>query len=585
VSGALLPPLLLAYVLALIVSMIVSLTVTPALSLVLLAGRPPQRRENRLGRRIHDAYQRALTRLFSRSRSMLAIVGAVTIGVVVLFASSMAPGIGNASVPSFRDRDVLIHWDGPPGTSQPEMSRIVTAASEELRSVSGVRSVGAHVGRALTSDQVVNVNAGELWVSIAPDADYDATLASIEEVVAGYPGLRRDVVTYAADRVGQVIAGQPNDVVVRIFGQDSEIMGRKAEEVRELVAGIDGVTAAAVEPQVVEPTIEIKVDLEAASRYGLRPGEIRRTAATLLSGIEVGSLFEAQKVFEVVVWGVPELRRSLSSIENLLIETPEDGLVALRDVADVQIASALTAIHRDAVQRRIDVGATVSGRDVSAVLADVESALATVEFPLENHAEILGFTVEQQTGLTALLSVAVAAAIGFFLLLQAAVASWRLALYLFLAMPAALAGGVIVALAIGDAGSLAAVAGLIAVLGITVRNGIALIFAYRDLQRERSAGVSLDIALMGARERLGPTLVSVAAAAAAFVPLAVLGSQAGLEVLQPLALVVLGGLVTSTLVTLFIVPSLYLRSGMGAEPEEAAISIEPAAEPQAIGAG
>jgi CzcA family heavy metal efflux pump len=585
VSGALLPPLLLAYVVALIVSMLVSLTVTPALSLLLLSGRPPQRRENGLARRIHDAYQRALTRLFSRSRPLFAIVGAVTIGVVVLFASSMAPGLGNASVPSFRDRDVLIHWDGPPGTSHVEMSRIVTAASEELRSISGVRNVGAHVGRALTSDQVVNVNSGELWVSIAPDADYDATLASVEEVVAGYPGLRRDVVTYAADRVGEVIAGRPNDVVVRIFGQDPEVMGSKAEEVRDLLAGIDGVTTAAVEPQAIEPTIEVQVDLEAASRYGLRPGEIRRAAATLLSGIEVGSLFEAQKVFEVVVWGVPELRQSLSSIEDLLIETPEDGLVALRDVAEVRITSAPTAIHRDAVQRRIDVGATVSGRDLSSVLADVESALATVGFPLENHAEILGFTSEQQTALAGLLAVAVAAAIGFFLLLQAAFASWRLAVYLFLAVPAALAGAVIVAFAIGDAGSLAAIAGLIAVLGITVRNGVALILSYRDLQRETSAGVGPDIALLGARERLGPTLVSVAATAAAFVPIVVLGSQAGLEVLQPLALVVLGGLVTSTLITLFIVPSLYLRSGMGAEPEEAAIPIEPAAEPQVIGAG
>jgi CzcA family heavy metal efflux pump len=584
VSGALLPPLLLAYGVALVASMLVSLTVTPALSLLLLAGQPPKRRVNRLGKRIQDAYQGALTRLFSRSRSVFAVVGVVTIGVVVLFASSMAPSLGNASVPSFRDRDVLIHWDGAPGTSHLEMTRIITAASQELRSISGVRNVGAHVGRALTSDQVVNVNSGELWVSIAPDADYDATLASVEEVVAGYPGLRRDVVTYSAERVGQVIPGQPNDVVVRIFGQDLEIMGSKAEEVRDLLAGIDGVTAAAVEPQVVEPTIEVQVDLEAASRYGLRPGEIRRVAATLLSGIEVGSLFEAQKVFEVVVWGVPELRQSLSSIEDLLIETPEDGLVALADVADVRITSAPTAIHRDAVQRRIDVAATVAGRDLSSVLVDVESALATVEFPLENHAEILGFTSEQQTALAGLLSVALAAAIGFFLLLQAAFASWRLALYLFLAMPAALAGGVIVAFAIGDAGSLAAVAGLIAVLGIAVRNGVALILSYRARQREASAGVGPEIALTGARERLGPTLVSVAATAAAFVPLVVLGSREGLEVLQPLALVVLGGLVTSTLVTLFIVPSLYLRSGISAEPEEAAIPIEPAAEPQVIGA-
>jgi len=464
------------------------------------------------------------------------------------------------------------------------MNRIVAAASTELRGLNGVRGVGAHVGRAVASDQVVAINSGEIWLSIAPDADYDATLASIQGVVDGYPGLRRDVLTYPAERIDQILSPGGDDVVVRIFGQDLDLMRAKAAELRDLMAGIEGISGVSVEPQLDEPTLEIEVDVAAAGSYGLKPGDVRRVAATLLSGIEVGSLFEAQKVFEVVVWGTPDIRSSVSAVEDLLIETPDHRLVALGDLADVRIAPSPTVIRRDAVQRAIDIGGTISGRDVGTVLGELESAIGSVEFPLETHAEVLGDTAARQAAQVALLAVAAASLIGILLLLQAAFASWRLAFLFFLTLPATLAGGVLVALAIGGLGSLGAVIGMLAVLALAIRHGILFIDRCRQLERDAAEQFGPGLVLRTAGERLSPMLVTALATAGALLPFAVLGG-AGLEIIHPMSLVILGGLVSCMLINLFVVPSLYLPSGMSPQLEAIPIAIEQAREPQVIGAG
>jgi Cu/Ag efflux pump CusA len=585
VTGALIGPLLGTYLAALVVSTVVSLTVAPALALILMKGRPIERRQPRWVSALQSAYGAAVLRLVDRPRSALLTVGIVAVGVVALFAVSMAPQIGRAGVPTFEDRDLLIHWDGPPGTSHTEMSRIVGQATSELRAIDGVRSVGAHVGRAITSDQVVGINAGEIWLGLDERADYDATLAAVGEVVDGYPGLRRDVSTYSAERIGQILAAGDDDVAVRVFGQDLDVMREKAAEIGGLMAGIEGLSNVTVEPQVDEPTIQIEVDLAAAGEHGLKPGDIRRVAATLLSGIEAGSLFEEQKVFEVVVWGMPEIRESVTGVENLLIATPSGELVRLEEVADVRVAPAPTVIRRDAVARAIDVGATIAGRDTGAVIADLRSAIATVEFPLESHAEVLGFTEDRELAQGLLLSIVLASVIGVFLVLQAAFASWRLAAVVFLALPAAISGGVLVAFASGNGGSLGALIGLLAVLGLAVRNSVLLVDHYHQLAREQSADAGPALALQGARDRFGPTLTAALVTAGALVPFGVLGARAGLEIVHPMALVIIGGLISSTLINLFIVPALFLGFGPRPEQVDVAIPIEQAAKPQVIGAG
>ncbi|MFL5760432.1 MAG: efflux RND transporter permease subunit, partial [Thermomicrobiales bacterium] len=495
-------PLVLSYALAVLASMLVALTVTPAMALILLSKAPLERRQSPLVRWLQRGYDRGLAPVVGRPRWAYA-----AFGILVVAGLAMATGIDvlpqPGGLPTLQDRNLLVHWEGPPGTSETEMTRITTRVSEELRSIPGVRNVGAHVGRAITSDQVVDINSGEVWVSIDPDASYDKTLAAVRKTVAGYPGLAHDVTTYPEERLSQAQTGSSKDLVVRVYGEDLGVLRGKADEVQQLLAQTSGVVDAQTESQAVEPQVEVEVDLAAAQHYGLKPGDVRRAAATLLSGIMVGNLFDQQKVFEVVVWGSPETRQSLTSIRELLLDTPGGGQVRLGDVADVRIAPTPNVIKHDAVHRYIDVTANVRGRDLGTVANDIEDRLQSVTFPLEYHAEVLGGYADRQSDQRTLLAVALTAAAGIFLLLQACFGSWRLASVSFLTLPSALAGGVLAVLATygGDV-SLGALVGFLTVLGIAARNGIMMISHFQHLEREEGEPFGPALVQRGARERL-----------------------------------------------------------------------------------
>jgi CzcA family heavy metal efflux pump len=551
-AGAFVQPLALSYLLALLASMLVALTLTPALCLLLLANAPVERHTSPLVGWLQRGYERGLARIIQRPRSMLAAVAVLTV-----VGLAIVPFLNQSLLPSFKERNLLIHLNGAPGTSQPEMSRISDRVSRDLRAIPEVSDVGAHVGRAVQGDRVVNVSSAELWVSIDPAADYDTTSAAIQNVIDAYPGIHHDLQTYLNER-GSGLAAQPNDsLVVRVFGDTSGGLRSAAEEVKKAIVGINGIVDSHINLPVQQPTMEVEVDLSKAERYGIKPGDVRRAAATLLSGLQVGNLFEEQKVFEVVVWSTPETRHSLSSIRDLLIDTPSSGQVRLGDVADVRIVPSASIIRHDAVRRYLDVTANVRGRDLGAVAADISSRLKQMQLPLEYHAEVLGDYAGQQAAQLRLLALAIAAAIGMFFLLQAAYASWRLALLSFLTLPAALAGGLLAALVTGSI-SLGTLAGLLAVLGIAARNQIALIRHYRHLIRYESETFGLGLALRGARERLAPIVMTTFATALALLPALFLGDIPGLEIVRPMAIVILGGLVSSTLLNLFILPALYL---------------------------
>ena len=584
IAGAFLPPLALAYGLAMVASMIVALTVSAALAAVILPEGRGTRHETPAVRWLQGRFQAVLWRLVNRPRPLFLTAAVVTLGVAVLVGSSMVPGLGMAAIPTFKDGDLLIHWDGAPGTSRTEMNRIAAAAGQELRAIEGVRNVGAHVGRAVSSDLVVNVNSGELWVSIDPGADYDTTVTAIQETLDGYPGLRRELISYQSDRINEVLAGATDDVVVRVYGQELDVLRTQANVVRDELAGIEGVATALVEPEVLEPTVKIEVDLAAAQAHGLSSGDIRRATTTLLSGIEVGSLFEDQKVFQVVVWGVPEIRESLTDIGELLIETPLNGHVRLDEVANVHVAPAATVVNREGVARRIDIGIDVAGGDGQAVVAEIENRLQAMELPLEYHAEVRGIAAEVQAEQIQMLAIVAAAALVIFLLLQAAFSSWRLAAIAFAAMPVALVGGVIAAFISGEMGSLGAIVGFLAILAISARGGIRLIDHYQSLERAEAEPSAREIVIRGTRDRLGPILATALASALALLPFVLMGELPGFEIVRPMAIVILGGLVTSTILNLFIMPALYLHSGPSPQTAAAPIEPTPSPEPQVIGA-
>jgi Cu/Ag efflux pump CusA len=273
----------------------------------------------------------------------------------------------------------------------------------------------------------------------------------------------------------------------------------------------------------------------------------------------VGSLFEQQKVFDVVVWGTPEIRNSLSSVRDLLIDTPDGGTVPLGKVADISIQPTPTVIRHQDLSRSLDVTAGVQGRDADAVAADVQQRLQGISFPLEYHAEMVGDLGPRESAHLRAIAVAIAAAIGIFLLLQAAFGSWRLAAVAFVVLPGVLVGGALAVVATGGVVSLGSLVGFLAVFAIGVRTEMQMIRHFQYLERVDGSGRNATLVQRGAHDRIVPIITTVVAAALVLGPLALAGAAAGQELVQPMAVVVLGGLVTSALVALFVIPSLYVR--------------------------
>jgi Cu/Ag efflux pump CusA len=573
VSGEFYPRLALAYGAAVGAAMVVSLTLTPALAAFLMAN-APAREDPPLAAWLKRAHGVALSRFINmRGAALIAAALVAAIGMVAL------TGLSEHSVlPDLKQRELLIRYDGAPGTSAGEMARVVSAATQELQTIPGVETAGAHVGRAISSDEVVDVDTGEIWVTIDPGANYDSTASAIQEVVDGYPGLGRSVSSYAAERVNADLSGSERDVTARVYGEDLTILREKAGEVLAAVSGVDGVKNARIETPVESPALEIEVDLAAAESYGLRPGDVRRTAATLLSGLAVGNLFEEQKVFDVVVWSTPDTRHSLTSIQDLAIDTPDGGRVRMDDVADVRIAPNLTVINREAVSRYMDVTADIDGRSDGAVEKDIERALDGIQFPQEHRVDLLennGRQIVENRGM----ALAIAAAIIIFLLLQLAFGSWRLAALAFVIVPGALAGGAAAAYLDGGDLTIGSYAGFLALLALSTRNGLALMSGLQA-RAEEQGELGLDGVLSVARERVTPVIMTACTTVVGLAPLLYAGNSFGHEIIAPMAIVIVGGLVSSLAINLFILPALYLefapRPAAVAAPAQLTISQEEA---------
>jgi CzcA family heavy metal efflux pump len=559
-AGAFFEPLAFAFILAMLASMLVALTVTPALCLVLLNDSHIEKRESPLVPWLKRIYGAALTKAIAKPKVTFA-----TALIVLAAGLGVWPFLGASLLPEFKERDFLMHWVPPEGTSHPETFRITQAASREIRAIPGVRNFGAHIGRAVGGDEPYGINFTENWISVDPKVDYATTRASVEAAVAGYPGLYRDVQTYLKERIKEVLSGAGESIVVRIFGPDLPGLREKAEELEHALKDIPGLIDLHAEQQVGVPQIMVKVKLDAAARFGIKPGDVRRVTNILMSGIEVTDIHRGGKVYDVFVWTAPSARNNVDDIREFMIDTPYGGRVRLAEVADVTIQPTPNKIRRENNSRRIDVHGNVKGRDLGSVVADVEAKLATIKFPIGYYPQLLGEYKERQEAKKNLLTSSIIVALAIFLILQASLKSWKLASLIFLGMPAALVGGLLAAFAGDRVISLGSLVGIITVLGIAARNGILLIQHYRHIEQVEGEPFGLALILRGASERLSPILMTTLCTALALLPLVLRGSIPGHEIEHPMAVVILGGLVTSTLLTLFVVPILYLRLGAHVE--------------------
>ncbi|WP_270039276.1 efflux RND transporter permease subunit [Solirubrobacter ginsenosidimutans] len=552
-SGSFFRPLILAYGLAVLVSMLVALTITPALCFILLRNAPLKRQSPLLGG-LKRAYGAILSRVIRTPRP--ALVGTA---ILLLAGVLVAPTLGSSLFPSFKERDFLLHWINKPSTSQPEQARIVARGCNDLRKVPGVRNCGSHIGQAFLAEETEGVNFGENWISIKPDADYDKTIAAVQKTADSYPGIYRNVQTYLRERISESLTGTSNAVVVRIFGPDLDVIGEKAKEVAKSISTIPGVVDAHSELHENVPHIQVEVKLPQAHRYGLKPGDIRRQSATLLASEEVGDIFRGGRAYDVHVWSIPSARRSVDDVRRLPLDIPGGGHVRLADVATIKVAPTPNTIERESESRLIQVGANVSGRDLSSVVSDIQARVAKVSFPQGYHAEVGGESTELAAAQSNLGLFGLAAVLVIFLLLQAVFSSARLAVLTFLTLPMALVGGVLAAKLSGDELSLGSLVGFLTVFGICARNSILMLSHFQHLEREEGEAFGPELVMRGATERLAPILMTASATGLALVPLVLAGPISGHEIEYPMAVVILGGLVTSTLLNLFVMPSLYLR--------------------------
>ena len=331
-------------------------------------------------------------------------------------------------LPDFKETDFLMHWVEKPGTSLEAMRRITERASRELRAIPGVRSFGAHIGRAEVADEVVGPNFTELWISVDPTVDYDSTLARIKAAVNGYPGLYRDVLTYLRERIKEVLTGASATIVVRLYGPDLAVLRDKAAEISRRIAGVPGVANLKTEPQTQVPHIQVRLRPEAAALFGLTPGQVRRAATTLIRGAKVGEVYRDQRVVEVVVWGSEQVRHDLAALRELLIDTPSGARVPLGDVAEFDVVPMPNEIKRENASRRLDVTLDVSSSDLGAVAREVEARVRALSFPPGYHPELLGEFAARQAArdrLTWLAGASFSASCSCFTRIFARCASWR----------------------------------------------------------------------------------------------------------------------------------------------------------------
>jgi len=555
-AGTFFRPLALSYILAVTASLGVALIVTPALCLLLLnkiAG-SEKGSDPAFPRMLKAIYRSILPKLLPRWKAVVAAL------IVVFGVSGFAVRqLGEEFLPHFKEYDFLMHWVEKPGTSLDAMRRITERASKELRAIPGVRNFGSHIGRAEVADEVVGPNFTELWISLDPKVPYDETVAKIQEVVDGYPGLYRDLLTYLKERIKEVLSGGSGAIVVRLYGPNLDTLRAKAGQIGEAIAAVDGVTNLQVEPQVEVPQIEIRVLPEPAQRFGLTPGDVRRAAMTMVRGTKAGEIYEDQRIFDVVVWSAEESRADLDSLKQLLVDTPSGGKVPLGDVAELRIAPTPNLIQHENASRKIDISCNAKGRDLGSVARDIAARLKTVPFEPAYHVEMLGEYAARQASQQRLVGLSVLALAGIALVLYADFRSLRLTGLVLISLPFALVGGILSVLFTGGILSLGSLVGFVTVLGIAARNGVMLISHYRHMIEEENQTFGRELIMRGAEERLVPILMTAMATALALLPIVLGGNEPGNEIEHPMAVVILGGLATSTFLSLAVLPVLALR--------------------------
>ena len=556
-AGKLFGPLGLAYVIAILVSLVVALTVTPALCLLLLGSSSHAvNAEPWLVRWCNAIYRRLLPMFLRRQKSV--IVAAV---VILGAAAAAIPFLGGEFLPDFRESNFVVFMAGKPDCSLAESERVGQRLAKDLMRIQGVKTVAQQIGRADLSEDTWGPNISEVWIRLDDDADYDHVLKEIRVALDRTPGYVFQAKQFLRERIDEVLTGSTADLLVRIVGPDLQVLRQHANDVATVMATIRGVKDLRVEQLVDVPQVDILLKPRATAEYGLSVGATNHAIQTLLRGTQVGQIFEADLVFDVVVRSAHSLRDDPRGLQEMPIDGPQGHPIPLRALADVGIASAPNMINREQGRRRLLVTCNAEGRDVESVMSDIRERLRLdVPLPPGYHYEFAGEFAAKAEAQQRMLWLGAASLLGILLLLYLDFKNLKLSLMVMLSVPLACVGG-IASVLLGEGNiSLGSLVGFVTVFGVAVRNGILLISNYLHMQSQGQPFGS-ELILKGSVERLAPILMTAGTTALAIIPLVVAGNLPGHEIEHPMAVVIMGGLVSSTMLTLFVLPAVFLRFG------------------------
>lgn len=561
VAGRMFEPLGEAYILSIFASLLVALTVTPALCHIFLAregqkpsGEPP------LIRMIRPAYNRIL-RVVGRFPK-ITITGVL---VFCLMGLLILPFLGGRFLPELREGHYIIHTATVPGTSIQESLRMGGEIEKKVGDIDGVRATSQWAGRAERGADTYGTHYSEYEVDLEPGLagpEQQAILDEIRHILESYPGIASEVNTFLVERIDETISGYTSPVVVNIYGKNLDVLDQKAAEVAAVIEDIPGAADVQIRAPTGEPQLEIRLDLSELARWGMRPGEVMQAIKTGYDGAKVGDIHEGNRVFDVVMVLPPELREQPRQVMELPLTTPEGSVIRLQDIADIrQVAGRHVILHHGA-QRLQVVTSNVSGRDLTSYFAELKERVhAEVDFTADIYPEFTGAAVAQAESREDLIVHSSLAGIAVLLLLYMALRSVPNMLLVLMNLPFSLVGGVVAVLVTGGVLSIGSLVGFVTLFGITLRNSIMLVSHYHYLVEEEGQPWNMDTAIRGAEERLPSILITALVTALAMLPIAINADSPGREIMGPMASIIIGGLVSSTILNLLVLPSIMLRYG------------------------
>jgi cation efflux system protein involved in nickel and cobalt tolerance len=572
VEGRIFAPMGIAYLISIFASTFVAMTLSPALCAILLANRSLPSDETWVTSFAQRLYRPALDFAIRRAKIVLMVAAASLVASLIVFSS-----LGRVFLPEFQEPSLVNAMLLYPGVSLEATDRVGLAMQDALKDDPRFTSVQLRSGRAPGDADAGGVNLGHLDVELSAEGmkDREAAVEKIREEFARIPGIAPSVGGFISHRMDEVLSGVRSAIAIKIFGPDLDELRSIGSEVEAAVRDVNGLVDLQLEPQVPIRQVQIQFDRSAAARYGLTVGQISEIVETALNGRVVSQVLEEQQLFDLLVWLQDESRNNLDTIRNLLIDTPTGQKIPLAQVARIDYGTGPNTINRENVSRLLVVSANVSGRDLGSVVEDVQARVReAVQLPSGYFIQYGGQFESEQRASRNLLVFGGLAIVVISVLMYFAVKSVAGMLMIMINLPLALVGGIFSIALGGGIVSVASLVGFITLFGVATRNGLLLVDNYNN---KLSQGMPLrQVIVDGSTERLVAILMTALTSALGMVPL-VIGGGAGQEILQPLAIVVLGGLFTSTALTLLVIPALYSLFGKFMIPKNTS-SVETAEE-------